>query len=195
MSEESETFKLYKFEYLHLGDNYTQWVWLKDDEEARTYMADDEGVSVVIYRQATKEESDLYEEAFEDGRGLGVAETRMEFTNGVVYKLNKFEPKDDGVSLDTTKLFKCGQCEQEMLDFEVKAATTGEYYVSIEKESVLWYVCTDCAYDCRHDWTHFSRTICACGSMHDYCDTCGEALGCRYNDEDNSDSPYRRRKK
>jgi len=31
---------------------------------------------------------------------------------------------------------------------------------------------------CEHRDTSFSRTLCACGAMHDYCDDCGRALFC-----------------
>jgi hypothetical protein len=31
---------------------------------------------------------------------------------------------------------------------------------------------------CRHKSASFDRTLCGCGSMHDYCDDCGAALGC-----------------
>lgn len=172
------------------------WVWLTGEEEAKDYLTVDSGVSGVIHREATQDEEELYDEAFNDGLGLGQAEGRMENYNGVAYRLNsmKFDEDSDGLGIDTTKVFKCGDCGEESLEHEIKAATTGEYYIAKERDGVLWYVCFDCAYNCRHDWTHFSRDYCACGSMHDYCDTCGEALGCELDDL-YAESPYKRNRK
>ena len=31
---------------------------------------------------------------------------------------------------------------------------------------------------CPHESASFDRSVCACGSMHDYCDDCGEAIDC-----------------
>lgn len=30
--------------------------------------------------------------------------------------------------------------------------------------------------ECAHRSTHFDRSLCACGSMHTYCDDCGQAV-------------------
>jgi hypothetical protein len=188
-------FELYRFEYIQYGERIVDWVWLKNEHEALDYMAGEEELAGMVYRKATVDETDLYDEAFTDGRNLGVAETRMEMSNGVTYRLNSFSADSDSIELDTTKLFNCGQCNKSGLEFDVKAASTGEYYVSTDKDGVLWHVCTDCAADCRHDWTHFSSEVCSCGSMHDYCDTCSEALNCPLNSEVDFDSPYRRKKK
>lgn len=185
---EDKELKLYRFEYLSDGHRVVDWVWL-EETEPKDYLANDDYVTGLTYREATTDESELYNEAFSDGHGLGVAETRMETSNGIYYKLITFDP------METQKIFTCGECGESGLDFETKAVTTGKYYVAKEKDGVLWHICFDCGYDCRHDWTHFSRSLCACGSMHDYCDTCGEALGCKFNEEDTWDSPYKRKKK
>jgi hypothetical protein len=195
LSSEESKFKLYRFEYLLLGDRVVDWIWLTDEDEAKQYMTGDSGISGVIYRQATNEEAELYDEAFNDGHGLGIAESRMESHNGVMHRLDSFKATDEEFKLDTTKIFTCGECGESELEFETKAVTTGGYYVAKEKDGVLWHICFDCGYDCRHDWTHFSRTLCACGSMHDYCDTCDEALDCEFNEKNNWDSPYKRKKK
>lgn len=196
-SEEKSKFKLYRFEYLSLGDRVVDWVWLSGEDEAKEYLTAQLDVSGVVYREATEDEDELYDEAFNDGLGLGQAEARMESYNGVAYRLNSvnLDAIDEDFKLDTTKVFTCGECGESQLEFETKAVTTGKYYVAKEKDGVLWHICFDCGYDCRHDWTHFSRTLCECGSMHDYCDTCGEALGCEFNKENNWDSPYKRKKK
>lgn len=179
-----------------MGDRVVDWVWLTGDEEAKDYLSVDSGVSGVMYREATEDEAELYDEAFNDGLGLGQAEGRMENYNGLAYRLNSMNlnPADEKFGIDTTKVFTCGECGESSLEFEIKAVTTGEYYVAKEKEGVLWYVCFDCAYNCRHDWTHFSRSFCACGSMHYYCDTCGEALDCEL-DDPYAETPYKKNKK
>lgn len=193
---EDKELSLYRFEYLSDGYRTVDWVWLGEDEP-KDFLANDDYVTGLTYRKATTDETDLYNEAFNDGLGIGHAESRMESYNGVGQRLNsmKIDSTDDDFKLDTTKVFTCGECGESMLEFETKAVTTGQYYVAKEKNGVLWYVCFNCGYDCRHDWTHFSRSFCACGSMHDYCDTCGEALGCELNKENNWDSPYKRKKK
>ena len=180
-----------------MGDRVVDWVWLTGEEEAKDYLTAEPHVSGVIHRAATQDEEELYDEAFNDGLGLGQAEARMESYNGVAYQLNSFGPRslDESFKLDTTKVFTCGECGESSLEFEMKAVTTGDYYVAKEKDGVLWHICFDCGYDCRHDWTHFSRTFCGCGSMHDYCDTCGEALDCEFNEKNSWDSPYKRKKK
>lgn len=192
-----QEFFLYRVEYIEHTEHVVEWVWFKNDEEARDYIPyqAEEQIAGYNFRRATKEESDLYEEGFQDGLGFGTAEARMEANNGVSYRLDNFEASLEGMKMDSTKIFTCGECGEKNLEFEVHAATTGNYYVSIEKDGVLWHICRNCGYDCRHDWTHFSRDYCACGSMHDYCDTCGEALGCKYNEEDTWDSPYKRKNK
>jgi hypothetical protein len=196
LSSEKKEFKLFRFEYLFMGDRIVDWVWLTGDEEAKEYLTAESHISGVVYREATGDEHELYDEAFNDGLGLGQAEGRMESYNGLAYRLNSFAPKslDESFKLDTTKVFTCGECGESSLEFEIKAVTTGEYYVAKEKEGVLWYVCFDCAYNCRHDWTHFSRSFCACGSMHYYCDTCGEALDCEL-DDPYAETPYKKNKK
>lgn len=35
---------------------------------------------------------------------------------------------------------------------------------------------------CQHHSTSFDRSFCGCGSMHDYCETCGKAIGCPLDD-------------
>jgi hypothetical protein len=195
-SDPQRKFKLYRFEYLTLGDRTNDWVWLTGEEEAKDYLTGEDDVSGVVYREATNDEEELYDEAFNDGQGIGKAEGRMESYNGVSYQLNaiNLDPDDENFGLQTTKVFTCGDCNESLLEFELRATTTGDYYVAREKEGVLWYVCSSCAYNCRHDWTHFDKDLCACGSMHEYCDTCGEALDCAL-DDPNSESPYKKRKK
>jgi hypothetical protein len=188
-------FELYRFEYIYQGERNVDWVWLKGEEETRDYMASETDIAAMTYRKASDDEVALYEEAFEDGRGLGIAETRMELSNGVVFRLESFTADEDGIDMKTTKMFTCGECGTSSLDFEVKAATTGDYFVSFDKEGTLWHICTDCASDCRHDWTHFSSEVCKCGSIHNYCDTCGEAINCELDSDISTDSPYRRKKK
>lgn len=195
-SEEKKKFKLFRFEYLSLGDRSVDWVWLTGEDEAKDYLTGQSDVSAVVYREATDDEEELYDEAFSDGLGIGQAEARMESHNGVLYQLNSMnlDVTDEKFGLDTTKIFTCGECGESSLEFDIKAVTTGQYYVAKEKEGVLWYVCFDCGYNCRHDWTHFDRSFCACGSMHYYCDTCGEALDCEL-DDPYAETPYKKNKK
>lgn len=190
---EGKDLNLYRVEYTYLGDHTVDWIWVETLHDL-DYLRTDEDVENLDWRVATKDEIDVYDDGFADGHGLALAESRMERSNEVYFELTNMEINEDG-RLNTRKIFTCGVCEKTSLDFETRAATTGEFYVTKDIDSVLWHVCIDCAYDCRHDWTHFSRSFCACGSMHDYCDTCGEALGCEFNKENTWDSPYKRKKK
>lgn len=36
---------------------------------------------------------------------------------------------------------------------------------------------------CKHESCSFDRSVCACGSMHDYCDECGAAMDCPLDNE------------
>jgi hypothetical protein len=196
LSSEKRDFKLFRFEYLSLGDRVVDWVWLTGDEEAKEYLTGESHISGVMYREATEDEEELYDEAFDDGLGLGQAEARRENHNGVAYQLNSMNlnPNDESFGMDVTRIFTCGDCGESLLEFELRAATTGEYYIAKEIEGVLWYVCSECAHNCRHDWTHFDRDLCACGSMHEYCDTCNEALDCAL-DDPYAESPYKKNRK
>lgn len=193
MSQSS--FDLYRFEYLQYGDRVVDWVWLKNDAEALDYMSGEAEVSGMIYRKATTDEMVLYDDAYEDGHALGIAEARMEASNGVFYEFVSFDASSDEITMNTNKIFTCGDCGASGLDFEVKAAKTGDYYISVNKENVLWHVCTDCTSDCRHDWTSFCDVPCACGSFHTWCDTCGDPLGCVLESDEDTSGPYKRKKK
>lgn len=35
---------------------------------------------------------------------------------------------------------------------------------------------------CEHHDTHFDRTLCACGAMHEFCNDCGKALFCPWDE-------------
>lgn len=189
---EDKNLALYRVEYNYMDEHMLDWMWLESIDDI-SYLTTDEDVKDLTWRPATDDEVSIYDSAFADGHGLAMVESRMERSNEVYFEITNMNINEDG-RLDTRKIFTCGVCEKTSLDFDTRAAKTGEFYVTKDIDSILWHVCIECAYDCRHDWTHFSRSVCACGSMHDYCDTCGEAVdNCPYALD--IDSPYRRKKK
>ena len=48
---------------------------------------------------------------------------------------------------------------------------------------------------CRHESCSFDRSVCACGSMHDYCDECGAAMNCPLDKEPQEQSAATRYRK
>lgn len=190
--KEDKGFALHRFEYFYDDEYVVDWMWVEEGEDPADYLKNDAYVAGVDYRPATLDEQKLYTEAYNDGVGVGTAEILMERNIGVYFKFNSASA--EGPSIDTTKIFTCGECKRTGLEFETDAATTGEYYVCKDIENVLWHLCWKCTYNCRHDWTHFSKDLCACGSMHEYCDTCNEALDCLL-DDPYAESPYKMKKR
>lgn len=132
---------LYRFEYYEPEDNdtYVDWVWL-EESEVRNYKSTYPRIKV---RVATKDEEDLYNEAYADGYGIAAM---VEFTSqydGVTFRLNRNE--DDQLDMfNTTKMFECATCGNHK-DFETEVATANDFYLGLIKDDKLWHVCFDCA--------------------------------------------------
>jgi hypothetical protein len=135
---------LYRIEYYEDLDQevYTDWVWLKE-EELEDYISQYEFVKS---RPATPLEMDLYDYAYGDGYDIAMVQEQHSSYNGITFRLNSMNlvEKDGTSGIDTTKMFQCGVCNGH-LDFEDNVATANGFFVSIEKENVLWHVCYDCA--------------------------------------------------
>jgi hypothetical protein len=138
---EDKELGLYRFEYLSDGYRSVDWVWLGEDE-TKDYLANDEYVTGLIYRKATPDEEELYQEAYTDGHELGTVESNMAHSNEVYYKVLSFTGDEAGMK--TQKIFTCGECKTRALDFEETAAKFGPYFITKDVDSVLWYICADC---------------------------------------------------
>lgn len=131
---------LYRFEYYEPDDDFTyvDWVWLKVDE-INDYKS---GLNDVKFRPATKDEADLYDEAYADGYGVAAL---MEFESqydGITFRV---ELDDDGnLDMDGKKMFQCAVCDRH-LDFDNEIATAGGMYLGAIRDDKLWHVCYDCA--------------------------------------------------
>ena len=138
---EDKELYLYRFEYLSDGQPVVDWVWLGDGEDTQ-YLANDSSVSGLSYRKATYDEEELYNDAFSDGYGLGSVESEMRRSNEVYFK---FVGLKGDLELETEKVFTCGECKTRMLDFDSKVAKFGPYYITKERDDVLWHLCVECA--------------------------------------------------
>lgn len=129
---------LYRFEYYEPEDDFTyvDWVWL-DVDEISDYKS---GLNEVKFRPATKDESELYDEAYADGYGVAAV---MEFESkydGITFRI---EITGDGELSTGKKMFQCAICD-EHLDFELESAAIGDMYLGVIKDDKLWHVCKSC---------------------------------------------------
>jgi hypothetical protein len=136
----TEKLNLYRFEYLVDSSRRVDWVWLQAGE-VQAFLDDLEGASI-IYRQASSEEEELYDEAYNDGYGVAMAEESINNSNGIVFRVDGIQSLDPSL-ITTVKMFKCARCEN-YKDFETEVATTNGLYLSESKEDILWHICYDC---------------------------------------------------
>ncbi len=138
MSTSNEGLTLYKFETIEEdGFNRVDWIWVEDGEISN-YLS-----SGTVYREATKEEVYLYDEAFSYGKMLGTVETSYLNHNGVVFRIDGLGDFSLEEGLKTVKVFTCARCENAK-DFESDVATVNGLYLTELKDDVLWHVCYDC---------------------------------------------------
>lgn len=129
---------LYRVEYYEPEDgrSYADWVWLEPKEVAE-YRSE---YKYVKARKATADESELYEEAYEDGYSVAMIMEMRSIDNGVTFRV---ELDDSGDLAAGHKMFKCAVCDKHK-DFNAVAVVNG-YYLTILIDDVLWHVCYDCA--------------------------------------------------
>lgn len=138
MELEPEGRKLYRFEhYEPLDDStYVDWVWLTPEEVPQFRRGD----GIVKYREATEDESYLYNEAYADGYGIA---SIMEFESkydGITYRV---ELNEDGDFSEGTKMFQCSICKEHK-DFESEVAMANGFYLTELNNENLWHVCYRC---------------------------------------------------
>jgi hypothetical protein len=139
--------RLYRFEYLDEGIVIVNWVWLTSNE-VNNYMGNQTQPSAVVHRHATKEEEELYDEAYEDGYGLAMLEEVMTNNNGLTYRI-EFDKDADGElgpgDMVGHKMFECATCgKTKDLESQVAVIENGPWYLATLKDNVLWFNCYDC---------------------------------------------------
>lgn len=165
-SEEVEPERsLYRFEYLDDGNRFVDWVWLSEDEVDK-YMTPHSDISGMNRRRATADETELYDEAYEDGYGVAMVQEIMSSNNGLTYRIefNKdSEQEPDANGLTGHRMFECATCSKHK-DFESEVAVieTGPWYLATLKDTMLWFNCYDCTslgvdisgieYEIEMDW-------------------------------------------
>jgi hypothetical protein len=131
---------LYRFEYYEPDDDFTyvDWVWLRL-EEINDYKS---GLNDVKFRPATKDESELYDEAYADGYGVAAL---MEFESqydGITFRVELDENGE--LDMNGKKMFQCAVCDKH-LDFDSDIATARGMYLGAIRDDKLWHICHDCA--------------------------------------------------
>jgi hypothetical protein len=125
--------KLYRMEMLK-GE--IQWNWLTN-YELEDYL---KNAPIVTHRAATKEEEELYDEAYRDGHDVAFLKQLDESFDGITFRMEGIE---DG-QIKTTKMFQCAICDQHK-DFLGEVATAGAMYLGLIRDDKLWHLCYDCA--------------------------------------------------
>ncbi len=130
---------LYRFEYYEPLDRefYVDWIWLKD-EEVMPYANE----TAAIFRPATKDEEDLYNEAYTDGYSIAAMIEYEHKYDGISFRVEVGE--DGNLNLSGKKMFQCAICDRH-LDFDTTVATTSGMYLGAIREEKLWHICYDCA--------------------------------------------------
>jgi len=125
------------------GDRWIDWSWA--DTEQEILSQDRYGLMLLEVRLATEAESNAWADGYSEATGIGLAEERLANWNGVAYAIESFMP------MVSREVFTCGVC-QKSLDLKTKAATIGNFYLSVrtpkkeqENKTVLWHVCIECS--------------------------------------------------
>lgn len=136
--------KLYRMETFNQGRREVEWNWLTN-YELDSYVASKPGV---VHRQATREEEELYDEAYRDGHDVAFLKSLDESFDGITFRVETLGEDD----IKTTKMFQCAVCDQHK-DFLTEVATAGAMYLGAVRDEKLWHLCYDCAIgNAEVDW-------------------------------------------
>mgnify|MGYP006085343799 CR=1 FL=1 len=137
--EESENRHLYRFEFYEPEDRdtYVEWVWLKTSEISG-YRAE---YTTLQFRPASRHESDLYEEAYEDGYSIAAMLEYEDKFDGVTFRI---EVDDKGDLAQGRKMFQCSVCDKHK-DFDDEVGAVNGFYLTELRGEVLWHICYECA--------------------------------------------------
>ena len=139
MSEE-EKVSLYRCEYFDSDNDefIVSWMWLKEEEVA-PYV---DSLSAV-FRQATKDEEDLYNEAYADGYSNAALKDFESKYDGITFRV-EFDENGNLITMNGKKMFQCAVCDR-TFDFEEFVASAGGMYLGAIRNENLWHICYDCA--------------------------------------------------
>lgn len=140
-NEDKTPLQLYKITYLDEGVKYSDWRWLSIEEASDLANLPSRG-EVESFREATADEADLYDEAYNDGYGIAMIQEFQSCDNGVTFRVEMDE--ENRGFFTTQKMFKCGICEKHK-DFEEEVASANGLFLSVDKGDMLWHVCFGCA--------------------------------------------------
>lgn len=140
-SKDEKSLRLYKITYVDEEVRYSNWTWLSI-EEARDVANFPTLGELESFREATTEEAELYDDAYNDGYGIATIQEFQSCNNGVTFRINMEDTSGD--SFTTTKMFECGICGEHK-DFEGGVASANGLYLSVDLDDMLWHVCFNCA--------------------------------------------------
>lgn len=135
-----EPVTLYRMEYLDEGIRVVDWLWLTE-YELENYLEDKAQAAGLIYRVATPEEEELYDEAYRDGYEVATLTGVENAYDGITFRMDGIDEDGD---IKTTKMFQCAECDRN-LDFEQEVGTSGEMFLGVLKDDKLWHICYSCA--------------------------------------------------
>ena len=140
--------RLYRFEAYTSGKIIIEWAWLMLGE-LQSYLINQANPGASIYRRATKDEEQLYDDAYEDGYHMATIQEVVDNSNGLTYRVEFNKDADgevDANGLVGHKMFECATCgKHKDLDTEVAIIEAGPWYLATLKNDVLWFNCFDCA--------------------------------------------------
>lgn len=137
--DDEERRSLYRFQYYEPLDEefYVEWVWLKDSE-VLPYANE----TAAIFRAATQDEEDLYNEAYADGYSIAALTEYEAKYDGITFRVEV--DKNGELDFTSKKMFQCAICDRH-LDFEDSVASAGGMYLGAIRDEKLWHICYDCA--------------------------------------------------
>lgn len=142
-----EPVTLYRMEYLDEGVRIVDWLWLTE-YELENYLEDKAQAAGLIYRAATPEEEELYDEAYRDGYEVAAITEIQKTYDGVTFRVDDITETE----ITTTKMFQCAVCDRHS-DFDSDVATAAGMYLGVLKNDKLWHICYDCAQgNAEVDW-------------------------------------------
>jgi hypothetical protein len=138
--------KLFHLEIIDTdGDRFVEWEWAMTEKEVQDSEKLGYDIARLEVRPATDDESNAWLEGHSEAMMVSMAEERLANWNGVAYAIESLSP------MVSREVFTCGVCEKS-LDLKTKAATLGNFYLSVRtprenqaNKTILWHVCIDCS--------------------------------------------------
>lgn len=138
--------KLFHLEVIDTdGDRFVEWEWANSEKEIQDPVSLGYDIARLEVRPATEDETSAWLEGHGEALMVSMAEERLANWNGVAYAIESLSP------MVSKEVFTCGVCEKS-LDLNTKAATLGNFYLSVRtprdnqaNKTILWHVCIDCS--------------------------------------------------